>query len=36
MFTVAELFAVLVSRVVVLTFTVSAMMVPPAVPAVTR
>jgi hypothetical protein len=36
MFTVAELFAAFVSRVVVATFTVSAMIVPPAVPAVTR
>jgi len=36
MFTVAELFAAFVSRVVVATFTVSAMIVPPAVPAATR
>jgi hypothetical protein len=35
MFTVAELFAAFVSRVVVATFTVSTMIVPPAVPAVT-
>jgi hypothetical protein len=36
MFTLAELFAAFVSRVVVATFTVSTMIVPPGVPAVTR
>jgi hypothetical protein len=36
MVTVAELLAAFVSRVVVATFTVSVMIVPPAVPAVTR
>jgi hypothetical protein len=35
MFTVAELLPAFVSRVVLATFTVSAMIVPPAVPAVT-
>jgi hypothetical protein len=36
MFTVAELLAAFVSRVVVATLTVSAMIVPPAVPVFTR